>query len=874
MRLSSRQWLSAAFLLAAAAACSARSTRPPNPGAPAALLVVSGDGQDGAPGLPLSDSVVVQLVDSAGGGVPGLAVQWSVQGGGGTVGPALDTTDAAGFARAGWILGSSGANQLLVQSAGISTSFSATALDQVLELATQPGAGAEPGVAFVIQPVVQLAGPSGTPIMQAGVTVTATIHAGAAGATLSGQQSITTSAGGTATFTDLAITGPVGSYTLQFSAPGFAPVVSTPIALTSAAAPQLQVTRQPSVKVNSGSVLPVQPKVQLLDATGVALARAGVTVSAAIGSGPAGGSLGGSAQATTGASGVAAFSGLVITGPSGQYTLRLSASGFTSANTTSIQVTSGVVPAIQILRQPSNAVETGIPFPVQPRVQLLDDTGEPFTTAGIQIVASIGTGPGGASLGGQTAALTSSSGTAVFSGLQITGPAGDYTLHFATAGFTPANSATVSVSTSAVAQLSMSRQPSDTVTSGAAFAVQPKVQLLDGSGQPLAQSGVIVSAVVDSGPVGGALTGPTTATSNSSGIATFSGLALTGPGGTYVLQMDAPGFYSVETSPVTIAGGTSGMLPLIDLGGGLYLNRYPGGLYPGGSNTLPSAHAAAAATRAGRIKPRNTSGNISAGGKFVLLSLGMSNATQEWCSQDAVPPCDPWTFMGQAESDGTLNRSSMVILNGARASQTADHWISPDLPAYNWIRDSVLGARGLTEKQVEVLWVMDADPNPSVSLPSSQADAYTLEGYLGDIVRALRIRYPNLEMIFFSSRIYGGYAVNTLNPEPYAYESGFAVKWLIQAQIKQMSGGTITDPVAGDLNYNNGTAPWIGWAAYTWADGTHPRSDGLVWVRNDFETDGTHPSQSGETKVGTMLIDFFKTDPHTSCWFLAGQVCP
>jgi len=48
---------------------------------------------------------------------------------------------------------------------------------------------------------------------------------------------------------------------------------------------------------------------------------------------------------------------------------------------------------------------------------------------------------------------------------------------------------------------------------------------------------------------------------------------------------------------------------------------------------------------------------------------------------------------------------------------------------------------------------------------------------------------------FLSSRIYAGYATTLLNPEPYAFESGFSVQRLVQAQIKQMADRQI-DPIA------------------------------------------------------------------------------
>jgi len=59
------------------------------------------------------------------------------------------------------------------------------------------------------------------------------------------------------------------------------------------------------------------------------------------------------------------------------------------------------------------------------------------------------------------------------------------------------------------------------------------------------------------------------------------------------------------------------------------------------------------------------------------------------------------------------------------------------------------------------------------------------------------------------------------------------------------------------------------WGPYLWADGLNPRkSDGLVWKREDFARDGTHPSQSGREKVAQMLLDFLKTSPFAKPWFV------
>ena len=313
-------------------------------------------------------------------------------------------------------------------------------------------------------------------------------------------------------------------------------------------------------------------------------------------------------------------------------------------------------------------------------------------------------------------------------------------------------------------------------------------------------------------------------------------------------------------------------VPLSDLGTGCYLG-FQGGLYPNASNTMPAAHRSAGLAAAARIRPLDTEGRPSATGRIVLLSIGMSNTTQEFCSDGGLPgSCQPTSFVAQATADPAVNHTTLALVNGASGGKVADAWTSPSLPDYDRIRTSWLAPLGLSERQVQIAWVKVANAQPRTSLPDTAADAYRLVRQLGQIARALKVRYPNLQQVFLTSRLYAGYATSTLNPEPYAYESGFAVKWAVEAQIAEMSGRA-ADARAGTLRYDDGTAPWIAWGPYPWAAGTRARSDGLTWVASDFAADGTHPASAARQKVGAMLLGAFKSSAETECWFLAGRRC-
>jgi Big-like domain-containing protein len=100
--------------------------------------------------------------------------------------------------------------------------------------------------------------------------------------------------------------------------------------------PSLSLRRQPSSTARSGDPFKHQPEVQLLNADGTPLARSGVTVTASLVTGS--GTLTGPVAMATDDNGRVKFHDLAIDAPTGDYTLRFSADGFTPVTSDSIEL--------------------------------------------------------------------------------------------------------------------------------------------------------------------------------------------------------------------------------------------------------------------------------------------------------------------------------------------------------------------------------------------------------------------------------------------------------------------------------------------------------------------------------------------------------
>ena len=291
---------------------------------------------------------------------------------------------------------------------------------------------------------------------------------------------------------------------------------------------------------------------------------------------------------------------------------------------------------------------------------------------------------------------------------------------------------------------------------------------------------------------------------------------------------------------------STGMVPLPDLGKGRYKGEQ-GGLYPGGANVPPSAHRQAGLRLSREITPLDRDGRKSSSGLIVLLSIGMSNTTQESRSFRAI-----------AKADQELN-PKMLFVDGAEGAQTAAAIASPAAKYWRTVAARLKEVE-VTAAQVQVVWLKEADPAPKEPFP---AEVKKMQAELVNVLHILHDMFPNLKIAYLSSRIYGGWAASPLNPEPHAYEEGFAVKWLIADQIAGKPELNY-DPAKGVVQ-----SPWIAWGPYLWADGLKGRKDGKVlWKREDLGPDGTHPSMLGRVKVAHLLMDFLKQDETSRPWFM------
>jgi adhesin/invasin len=402
------------------------------------MVIVAGDSQQAPVGRLVDIEPTVRVRNSAGEGVPGVAVTFTVASGGGRAIGRNQTTDATGAASVdGWILGDlPGTNTLTATAAGVTDTVTFTATGtagQAVSMAavSQTTQSAPAGSNVSDPPSVVVRDAQGT--AKPGIVVTFTVTVGSG--TVAGAQAttVTTNANGVAT---------VSSWRLS-TTPGPNTVTATSTTLPSVTFNATGTASTPAtVAVNAGdnqvavqgTNVPIQPSVKVTDASGNPVSGATVTFGVAEGGGIASG-----LTQLTDAQGIAAVNSWQLgIGAPNRLTASVTGTGITGNPVT---FTAQSATQITVTTAPAGPLNLNSQFAIT--VQLRNSANVEVPLAGVQLTIAIASG--GGTLEGTLMATTNGEGAASFTGLRLANgaTAGARTFTITGAGLTSATTAAI-----------------------------------------------------------------------------------------------------------------------------------------------------------------------------------------------------------------------------------------------------------------------------------------------------------------------------------------------------------------------------------------------------------------------------------------------
>ena len=387
------------------------------------------------------------------------------------------------------------------------------------------------------------------------VTLTITAGTGASGARLLGATTVA-AVGGVATFSALSIAQSASGYTLSATGTGLAGTTSSPFTITPGLAAQLVFTAQPS-DATAGATITPAVRVTARDARGNAVPGFTGSVTVAIGTNPAGGTLSGTTTLAA-VGGVASFSNLSLDRSASGYTLSAMASGLTAATSAPFTVLAGAATRLAFTVQPG-AATAGATFAPAIRVAALDggDNAVPGFTGTVTV--AIVTNPAGGTLTGATT-VAAVAGVATFSTLSLDKSGTGYTLSAAAAGLAGATSAAFAITPGSATHLVFTVQPA-TATAGGTIKPAVRVTARDALGNTATGFVGNVTVGIGTNPAGGTLSGTRTFAAIA-GVATFPSLNIDNVGRGYTLSASAvaAGLTGATSAPFDVIASTATQL--------------------------------------------------------------------------------------------------------------------------------------------------------------------------------------------------------------------------------------------------------------------------------------------------------------------------
>jgi hypothetical protein len=263
------------------------------------------------------------------------------------------------------------------------------------------------------------------------------------------------------------------------------------------------------------------------------------------------------------------------------------------------------------------------------------------------------------------------------------------------------------------------------------------------------------------------------------------------------------------------------------------------------SNFMPAPHRASGEAIAAAIQPLNIKGEVdTANGKIVVVVEGISNTYHEFN-----------TFINSFFEKNPAVNPKVEMINLAEPGCNLLCWLSKGVGSVDaQVQIVIMKHSNNTPQEADGAPRFPQGPFTTAASKRFPYHADTTRGMLKIRVLNLKKKYPNLKLLYLTSRCYGGW---TCAPsangytEPVAFEEGFSTKWLIENQI------TGKDPELAFAG-PNAKAPWMAWGPYIWDP---------TWTRDMF-SDGVHPCTSGgQMIVARKWYDFLMQDSAARLWF-------
>jgi adhesin/invasin len=491
-----------------------------------------------------------------------------------------------------------------------------------------------------------------------------------------------------------------GANAVRVSAAGAEAVVFTATGVADAPAAATVVAGADQTAV-AGTAVATPPAVRVTDSSGNPVVDVAVTFTAATG----GGSVAGGATRTD-AGGVATVGSWTLGTTAGPNTLAAAVQGGPTATIAAVGLP-GAAAAVSVRSGDGGTATVATTRALEAKVVDAHGNGVP----GVTVAWAVATG------GGSLAAPTSATDAAGVASAAWTlgGTTGTQTATASAAGLAGSPlTFTVATTPAAASQLVLAAQPSATARSGIALAAQPVAQLRDAFGNAVPQAGVAVTAAIASG--GGTLGGTSTVSTDASGAATFTDLAISGTVGQRTLAFSAGGLTGATSNAIDVAAGTAAGLAVA----------------AGDGQTATAGSAVAVAPS---VRVVDASGNpVSGVGVAFAVASGGGSVAGASATTDAsgVAAVGSWT-LGATAGANTLTASSTGLASVAfgatgvagAAAAIAVHsgdGGSAQVGTTRTLEARVTDANGNPVQGTTVSWAVAAGGG-SLGAPSSTTDA-------------------------------------------------------------------------------------------------------------------------------------------------------